>query len=146
MEKHRIDAQNAKQIATWFKERGGVAVWRSVNLSNPGASWTCPINGPDGKPAGKPNWQSDSKPERIITDPAEVDVVTGKEVKRFHVAVRTGSWDIKLTTASSEKVRRETNKAGEGAWYEFDYSSQEAVIFVPAEVVPLTNLMNGDQV
>lgn len=142
VEKHRIGAQNAEQIAGWFRDRGGVAIWRSVNLSNPGASWTCPINGPDGKPAGKPNWQSDSQPERLITNPDEVEVVTGKEVRRFHIALKRGSgFSITLTPASSAKVKKAVAKAGKDAWYEFDYGAQEAVIFVSDAVVPLTSLI-----
>jgi hypothetical protein len=144
MEKHRITAQTAGQVAEWFRTRGGVAIWRSVNLSNPGASWTCPINGPDGQPAGKPTWQADSKPARIITDPAEVEVTTYKEVRRFHVGLRRGSqgFSVKLTDGASRRLRRELEKAGPDSTYEFDYSVQDAVILVPDTVVPLTNLVS----
>lgn len=138
MTKHRIDAKDIKQISEWFATRGGIAVWRSANLANPGGGWTAPINGPDGKPAGKPNWQAHHTPERLITDPSEVEIVEGREVRRFRVAIRHGDgMSITLSDAASRKVRTALAKAGPNSWNEFDYSAQEAVIMVPAKVVPL---------
>lgn len=140
----RIVEGNAPQIADWFRTRGGICIWRSINLSNIGASWTTPLVGPDGQQPGRPNWQAEPAPSLIITDPAEVVVDTPLEVKRFHVAVRPGAQGLmlKLTDASSARLRREVEKAGEGAWHEFDYMTQEAVIFQPAgKSVPLTEWM-----
>ena len=146
MEKHRINSQAANLIAEWFRTRGGVAIWRSVNLSNPGASWTCPVNDPDGKPAAKPTWQAASAPERTITDPTEVEVVTFKEVRRFHVGLQRGSgMSFTLTSAASRKLRLALEKAGNDSTYEFDYAAQDAVIMVPDEIVPLTSVMSKQE-
>lgn len=138
-EPHRVDAENAEKIWGWMKTRGGLAVWRSVDLSDPGRSVTTPYNDAEGHRTTKPHWKYDDHPERIITDPAEVVVETYKEVRRFKIAVRPGSqgMSFKLTDHSSQKVRDACKKAGEGATYEFDYGTQEAVILVPASAVPL---------
>jgi hypothetical protein len=138
-EKHVVTERNAARIQKWFEERGGVAVWPSANLSNPGASWTTPATNPVGGPPEKPTWEAANDP-LIITDPAEVVVVIPELVKRFRVAVRFGrqGLSLKVTDAGSARIRREVEKAGDGAWYEFDYDTQEALIFKSGREVPLT--------
>lgn len=147
--KHECDITNAPKFADWIKNRGGVAVWKSINLSNLGASWStpawdvcpehvkrnagntsecsmfcstdCPVcHGTDQVPHPKPTWQADDAP-KIVTDPAEIEVYESVEVKRFHVAVRMASMMLKVSDGGSRKIRREVEKAGEGAFYEFDY-------------------------
>lgn len=134
MDKHEVRPENAAQIWSWLQTRGGIAVWKSINLSNPAGGWTTPAD------ASKPTWQCANEP-RIITDPAEVVVLKGKEVKRFRIALRMGSQglNLKLTDGSTNKVHKACEKAGDDSWYEFDYSSQEAVIFVPDTVQPITD-------
>lgn len=140
-EPHVVQSENARKMADWLANRGGLAIWHSVNLSNPGASWTTPANQIDGKPTPRPTWEADSKPERIIMDAADVIVSEDREVKRFHVAVRRGSqgFMLKCTDASSDRIHREVARAGNGAYYEFDYDSQEAVIMAPARQVSLVD-------
>lgn len=92
----------------------------------------------------KPTWRAADKPSRIITDPSEIIVVTRREVKRFRVAVRTANGlSIKVTDAGSKRIRREVAKAGPDASYEFDYFSQEAVIMVPDQKVPIAEYMTN---
>lgn len=146
---HQILDSQAPQIWQWFKERGGIALWQSVNLSNPGRSWTTPRVDKNGKEPSKPSWEADQKPYRVITDPTEVEVIAPLEVRRFRVALRMGreGFMVKCTDASSAKIRRAVERAASRradrqAWYEFDYGTQEAVIFVPAErPVPLATFM-----
>lgn len=137
--KHQVTAQDAERIREWLNTRGGLALWRSANLANPGGSWTTPFRNAQGLAMGKPTWEAESAPYRVITDASEVEVVTEREVKRFRIAIRLGSQGMsyKLTDASTAKVRREVAKAGAEATYRFDYETQEAIILVPAEVVPL---------
>ena len=85
VEKHVVSMKNAAQIKKWFETRGGIAVWSSINLSNPGAGWTTPLHSESGVRAMKPSWQASDTP-RVITDPDEVLVAVDKEVKRFRVA------------------------------------------------------------
>ncbi|KPK66804.1 MAG: hypothetical protein AMS21_01225 [Gemmatimonas sp. SG8_38_2] len=138
-ERLQCSVQNAPKFLEWIRGRGGVAVWRSINLSNPGASWSTPAM-TDGKPTCKPTWQAGSEPERVITDANEIDVVEAREVKRFHVAVRRSDNGLmlKVTDGGSRRIRRECEKAGEGSWYEFDYGDyNNAVIYVPGDTVTL---------
>ena len=137
--KHRILAENVHQIWQWFQERGGIAVWKSIDMSNPGRSWTTPIRDAEGNPMPRQDWRMEQTPSLTITDPAEVMVDVPKEVKRFRVAIKAGGQGmlLKCSDASSRRIRRECQKAGEESWYEFDYATQEAVIFVPGESKPL---------
>lgn len=137
--KHEVTAENAPTIRAWFATRGGIVVWRSINLSNPGASWTGPLLTAEGQPSTKPTWQAADKPERTILDPAEVVVVTPKEVKRFRIGIRRGGngLTLKLTDGATRRVNAAVAKAGEGAWYEFDFMTQEAIIFIPGDIGPL---------
>jgi len=156
-EKHRITSSNARQVWEWLQNRGGIAIWKSINLSNPGASWLCPFHDENGRQKGKPTWQAESQPSRIITDPAEVVVDVPKEVRRFYVAVRMGGngLSLKLTDGATRRVRAAVDKANiayakergldpddvQEAWYEFDYETQEAVILVPDSTQPIEDYL-----
>jgi len=139
MEKLRCSHGNAEKFRAWIDRRGGIAVWQSINLSNPGTSWSTPARTEAGEPMGKPTWQAAGKPERIITDPADVIVETAREVRRFHVGIRRSGngLQLKCTDGSTRRIRAACARAGEKSWYEFDYCTQEAVIFVPEKEIPL---------
>lgn len=140
MSKYQCRPDAAERIKKWLAERGGIAVWQSIWLTDPGASWTTPALTEDGQPYPKPIWKADDKPERIVTDPAEVEVVYDREVKRFHVGTRLGGTGlyIKVTDAGSARIHREVEKAGEGAYYAFDYFDyRNCVILAPERIVPL---------
>jgi len=141
MDKHECAPENAAKMREWIRSRGGVAIWRSQNLSNPGASWSSPALTPEGTPYPKPSWQAENAPHRIITAAAEIEVITRKEVKRFRIAVRMGGSGLtmKLTDASTRKVRAACDKLGPDSAYEFDYGSQEAIITLPGERVSLAD-------
>lgn len=147
MENHVVSEVNAPRILDWMLNRGGILIWESVNLSNPGASWTTPALTEDGKPCTKPNWQCANEPARHITDLSEVDVTTAVEVKRFHVAVKSGGplgMTFKVTDGGSRRIHRAVAKAeeqhGKPAWYEFDYGDYDnAVILVEGERTSLAN-------
>ena len=139
--KHHCTPENAPKMREWIASRGGVAVWPSVNMSNPGASWSTPALTAEGALMTKPTWQADSKPAFVVTSEADIGVETMREVKRFHVATRHGRSNpllIKLTDASTRKLEAALKRAGKGSSYVFDYSTQEAVILVPETIVPLT--------
>jgi hypothetical protein len=137
--RHTCNVTHAEKFLNWIEERGGVAVWLSADLSDPGKSWSSPAL-TDGQPTQKPSWQSADAPVAVITDPTEIGVMVDEEVKRFHVDVRRGSQglSLKCTDAGSRRIRREVARAGEGAYYEFDYGTQEAVIMKPSRMYPLT--------
>ena len=135
--------ENAPKFWYWVKHRGGIAKWKSIDLSNPGKSYSSPVNDKEGKPVTKPHWSVDDKPV-ICTDPSQIQVILDKEVKRFRVGVRRGSQGLsfKLTDASSRRLRTTMDKVAEQhntklAAYHFDYDTQEAVITVPDRVISL---------
>src|SRR6266513_4659601 len=103
---HVVTPENAEKIVFWLEERGGIAVWLSINLSNPGASWTTPVKHADGTVVMKPTWEAANKPERIIANAAEVLVSKDVEVKRFHVGVRLGGNGLayKCTDGGSRRI------------------------------------------
>lgn len=126
------DSENAEKFLDWIRTRGGIAVWRSHNLSNPGASWSTPAL-TEGAPTAKPTWEAGNSRERVVTDPSQVLVTWMRELKRFHVAINWSGLCAKLTEASSARLRRAVAKAGEGAYYVFDHHGdyKNAVIMVP---------------
>jgi len=132
---HVISDNDAPKIAAYLQQ-GPIALYRSVNLSNPGASWLVPASD------GKPNWQSADQPERLLN--AEDFVVSHDvEVKRFHVALRMGSQglSVKVSDGGSRRIRAAVAKAGEGAYHTFD--GQDAVIMRPAgQPVPLSKWLD----
>lgn len=143
-ERHTCHPENAAKFLDWFANRGGILIWPSVDFGSLGTSWTTPYRNADGTPVTKPTWKAANEPERHITDPAEVDVLTRREVKRFHVGVRMGSqgMSLKVTDAGSARIRKEMEKAtekyGKPAWYAFDYGDEKnAVIYVEGDRQPL---------
>ncbi len=143
IEKHRVEAENAFLIWGWIQTRGGLFLWKSIDLSDLDKSWTGPVTNEDGSPKTKPHWKSADSPYRVITDDSEVVVDTPQEVKRFHVAIRPGSQGLtlKCTDGATRRIRKEVSKAGDNEWYAFDYGTQEAVIYVPGETVSLKSFV-----
>ncbi len=141
MSKIKTSSEHAEKIWNWLKERGGIAVWNSINLSNPSGSWFTPVNDEHGNKYGKPNWQCSNEPSQIITSADDIEISVDKEVKRFHVAVRQSSngMMLKLTDSSSEHVRKAVDKAGEGAYHVFHYGDyKNCVIMAPVSSQTLT--------
>lgn len=104
--KIECEPENARTFYGWIISRGGVAKWRSVNLSNPGASWSTPANDKDGKPCGQPTWQAGSEPEIIVTNPKEIGVYVPKLHKAFRVGLRRSSsgFSTKLTDGAQRRL------------------------------------------
>lgn len=133
-----VSSNDAQKLRRWIKEDGGVAVWNSINLSNPGGQWLTSAKGE------RPTWQAGFFPAQVITDPTQIGVMDYKLVKRFHVAVRGGNGlAFSLTPASSARVRKAMDAAGPGAVYDFDYWAQDALIFAPdGDPKPLEDVQN----
>lgn len=140
---------NAPRFWNWIHKRGGLLLWKSVNLSNPGQTWTTPALIADGKPFPKSDWQMANDPSDVTTNPDEVMVVTNKEVRRFRVGVRRSGngMSMKVTDAGSRRIRATVDKLNEDrednmASYHFDYETQEAVFTVPDKIISLTEWAN----
>jgi hypothetical protein len=91
----------------------------------------------NGEPQPKPTWEASNTPERVIEDINDVVVDIPRLVRKFHVGVRANGPRLEVTTGGSRKIRAAVEKSGKDAWYEFDYSTQEAMIFVPDQTVTL---------
>lgn len=130
---HECSEENAAKFLDWIKNRGGVAIWKCLDLSDPGKTWSTPALEVDGTPKKKQVWQMANEPYKIVTDPEKIKVYFAKEHKRFHVAVQRGDgFRFELTSGATRKVWKEVEKAGEGAFYVFDYGDYEnCVIMVP---------------
>jgi hypothetical protein len=148
MEPIRTSINNAELLAKWIKGRGGIAVWKSQDFSEFGKEMFTPAftDGGEPKPYPKPSWKVGNEPERIVTDPSQVILDTPKEVKRFRIGVRPGSQGLvmKVTDGGTRRIRAALAKYGEDSWYEFDYFTQEAVIFVPGETMTLKEYLEQE--
>ena len=135
---HECSPDNAEKMLSWIEKRGGIAIWRSIDLGAPDLSWSTAARQEDGSIMTRPTWRADIAPFRIITDPKEVVVITRKEVKRIRIAIRRGDGlSFVLTDHSSEKVKAALFKYGEESSYHFE--EREAVITVPDKKVLLSD-------
>ena len=142
---HECTPENAPLFLTWIKDREGIAIWHTVNLSNPDQSWSAPVVDKEGKRLVRPHSYAEATPRRIITGTDEVLVTTYREVKRFHVGVEPHGMTLKLTGGATRRVHAAVSKAEEGACYRFDYETQDAVIMVPDKQISLTDwVANGN--
>lgn len=106
--KFKIEAftNNATKLQEWCEKRGGVAKWKSINLSNPGYSWSTPALNEDGTPYSKPNWQCGNTPE-IVTDPKEIGIIERELYKAIPVGLQRGDGlSFTLTPAATRKVHK----------------------------------------
>lgn len=133
------DIENAPKFADWIKNRGGVAWWRSVNLSNPSASWSTPAL-TDGKPTPRPTWQADSTPE-IITDPAKIGVYETRVLEKVEVKLKVGSGMMAvLTQASQNRLDKAMRKHGSGHKDTVFYRRSGDLMFPEMEVCESVDL------
>lgn len=141
--KHKVKTRDASKVRDWLANRGGILLWGCLDLASPGTQWTTPRFDDQGAPTQKPHWAASQQPERVITDEADVVVIVQKLVKRFRVAIRPcrGGMAFKCTDASSRRINAAVDKASKDgtveAWHEFDYGTQEALIFAADREVPL---------
>ncbi len=143
--KFECSLEHAPKFWNWLHKRGGVAHWRSINLSNPGESWSAPVNNDKGTPFGKPSSRAASEPTGTCNNPDEVYVTTVKELQRFHIGVRLGASGLmlKVTDGSKRRIDSRVERWAEKlnndqVFYDLDRWSQEAVILVPDEVITLS--------
>jgi hypothetical protein len=136
-----VTLENAPKVWEWLN-RGGIAVWSSADLSDPGWSVTTPRFNQDGTVVTKPHQKAHDVPRYISLADNQVVVAQPRELKRFHVAVRRDpqglSWN--LADASIRRGRREIAKALEryaDAWHEIDYDNQDCVIIVSDTLTPI---------
>ena len=89
---YECSSENAAKILNWLRTRGGISIWKSVNLANPGGSWTSPRKNEEGEIYNKPNWQCGNEPQ--------VKIRMGRQ-----------GMSLKLTDGSSARLRRAVEQA-----------------------------------
>ncbi len=135
-----IDERHAVRVSRWIEQCGGVAIWGCLDLGDPSRQFFTPAKLTDGSPSGPPHWSAPKVPQRIVTNPAEVEVVTHREVKRIRIAIRRGyGWGLKLTEVSSKRLRKALHEIGQGAVYVFE--GNEAILFSEVSRTPLPQWM-----
>lgn len=138
---HEVAKENAKKFWDWIKDRGGVAVWRSVDLSDPGQSWSTPRMTATGEAASPPTWRASAAPDKVITNPANIGVYDRELVRTIRVGIERGSelsWV--LTAAASDRLRLALRLIGDGAFYEFSLDDNGRRVAVLYRSVPLGSL------
>jgi len=142
----KILERDAERILDWIKNRGGVAVWDSCAIGDPGQAFT-PALDKDGNRTTRPGWRYGGKPSSIVTDASDVTVLRCEKFKSFHVSTKKGGgFSIVLTDASSRKLKKELERAGEGSWHEFDYGSHDnCIVYRVDSNIPLPEWSKCEQ-
>lgn len=131
-----IDERHAVKVSRWIADCGGVAVWGCLDLADPSRRFFTPARLTDGTVPGSPHWSAPRTPQRIVTDPAQVEVVTHRQVRRLRVAIRPGyGLSLRLTDAASARLRNALDEIGPGAVYVFE--GNEAILFAEESRTPL---------
>lgn len=95
-----------EKFATYIKEREGIIVWESQDLSFQRPDIFCPVKGPAGEDnlTRKPHWAYVVK--EVVTDLSRFRFVKEmKEVERLKVKLRIRNMIVECTDASTRKVR-----------------------------------------
>lgn len=155
--KHECNEETAPKFLKWISERGGVAVWKSINLSNPGASWSSPAtirkgdcdgipsDAPDADeiiPYPKPTWQASNTPI-IFTNLDEIGVYTDALYKAFRVGLKMSGMSSHLTDGAQrklDKVMTECEEKHGSAHYKkgvLDIDGASIGVFYDTEIISL---------
>lgn len=131
-----VDPRLGAKVAAWIAHCGGLAIWESHDLGQIGRRWFTPAQLTDGTVPQRPHWSCADKPERVVTDAAEVEVVERREMRRIRIAAKPGyglGWQ--LTDASTRRLDVAVADAGDDASYVFEGNS--AAILGVASRMPL---------
>lgn len=135
-----IDERHAVKVSRWIEQFCGCAVWGCLDLADPSRQFFTPARLTDGSLSGPPHWSAPKVPQRIVTDAAEVEVVTHREMKRIRIAIRTGyGLGLRLTDAASARLRKALEEIGAGAVYVFQ--GNEAILYAEVSRTPLPQWM-----
>ena len=138
---HECDEHNAAKFLDWIRNRGGVAVWQSVNLGNPGASWSGPMQQANGDPSSKPNWESDTKPASVHTDATKIGVYSAVLVETIPAKVKVNGMQMVLTSGTTRRLtaalRRVEKSHGNSFYRKGSSMDPELYIFTSGPMVSL---------
>lgn len=143
---HRIHIRESvvRDIRRWLSKHGGVAVWKSIDLSRPGEECLMPYADEQGVKYAKPHWRYSDDPI-VVTDESNVSVYRERFYKQIPVALRRGSQglSLKVTDASMRKVNRALAeceaKHGNAYWERGGLDNPSITITYRDGEVPLKN-------
>lgn len=128
-----LGRESAEQVWDWFRDRGGIIVWRSMDVDGPARQWTTPMQDAVGDAPSRPHYRA--RPDRYITDPGDVVVVESVECERFKVAMLETETGVCCSDAGVRRIVRAVERANDdrslgcGAWHTLDVETGEAVIY-----------------
>ena len=102
-----VTTEDLPRILDWIANRGGVAVWKNIDLRSAGSKTFTPAVALDGTPSQRPGWQFAAEPIEIITDPSQVTTYVEHLFKAFPVSLRRHGMVMKLTDGAQRKLDRE---------------------------------------
>jgi hypothetical protein len=152
MQPYEVVSDNAPKIWDWLHTRGGIAVWENQLIGDrSSSSATTPVTHADGRPATSPSWKCPGPPW-IITDPAEVVVVTDTILETVEIKVRLGSegYLLKVTDASHRNMDRKVQKwrkkyPGKTIWWVATgdlTGPPTCLVLMESDRVPITEYMS----
>lgn len=144
--KYKVTPEQETKIVTWLKERNGVAVWRNCNLSSHsiGTEAFTPATQADGSPAQCPGWQYGGTPIAVTTDANDFVVEVFEPFAKMRVMPGKYGPPCDPIKRGRDKVDKALALAGEGAYWQFDYSTRsygsawiDAIVFKHIDIRPL---------
>ncbi len=118
---HEVAEENAYKFAEWIINRGGLLVWESADLGDPGKSVTTPALSTAGGMTSSPHWKFPSPAFRVTTL-EQVTVFTTKVVSTFTIKLKQSQGRLVLNNASNRKVENEMarlRESGHSPFYRF---------------------------
>lgn len=136
-----VTSDIARQVAEWINKRGGVALWRSVNLSMPDREWITPIDAP------RPSWMAGEQPAEVARHIKDVEVKVVRDAKKIRVYLdrKHHGMKILLTAASTKRLRKWLDKFHPSSYrFEADmFGNPIAVIYRIERTIPLDEFIHS---
>lgn len=144
LEPYKIDDTHAGKLWSWLQTRGGVFIWKNADMGDRtcGKTVCTPALTETGEPMGAPHWKYTNKPDRHITDPADIVVSVIKTLQCEPLVYKKGHND--LTKKCEEKLGlvlahlKACHPKAE-CWY--NLQEDDAVFSCEADVLPIRDYM-----
>lgn len=147
LEPYKIDDTHAGKLWSWLQTRGGVFVWKNADMGD----WACgktvctPALTETGEPMASPHWKYTNKPDRHITDPADVVVAVIDTLEIVPLVMAPRGWVNLVPNKYKLKLEKKlektkTNNPGADCWYELD--GESAIFRRETAVLPLRDYMS----
>lgn len=144
IEPYKIDDTHAEKLDLWLRTRGGVFVWKNLDLGSPtsGATSCTPATTQEGTPYPSPHWRFGNKPERHLTRHDEVVVSRIETVEQLPAKFTHQGLSAACRKKADQRCAATRTTFGGDVWW--SVSDDPAAIFIKreAEVVPLSEYLS----